>query len=112
MPASPQILLVDDNRQALDTWTQLLRNQGHGIVEAIDPEHALVRLQSGGVGLVFSDMRMNRDDDGLELLRAVRTLHPAIPFVLYTGGTSIPSMRSLPAISALMPFSHCRSATS
>ena len=65
--------------------TVLERDQRQFSVEVAEGiEEALARLQEDGFDAVVSDYEMP-DRNGLELLEAVRSEHPTLPFILYTG---------------------------
>src|ERR671918_3039 len=65
------ILVVDDDRDVRELWTETLRDLGHHVEEAVDGLHALRLLHDGRLPcVVLSDVRMPRLD-GWELAQAV-----------------------------------------
>jgi DNA-binding NtrC family response regulator len=78
------LLLVDDDRQVLESMTDWLRSQGlevdaaRGLAEAND---LLARKQ---YDLLLVDVRL-QDGDGLDLLEQVRRTHPDSQVILITG---------------------------
>ncbi len=81
MPA-PLVLLVDDDAGVRFTLKALLGDEGLRVVEAVNGQDALSKLD--GVDLVISDVRMP-ELDGLGLLDRVRALpEPRPPVILVT----------------------------
>ena len=83
-----QILLVEDDDSLRDVLGSILENAGFGVERSADADAALSALNARSFALVLSDFRLPRRD-GIELLRAVRELHPNLPFLLMTAFGSI-----------------------
>jgi PAS domain S-box-containing protein len=80
------ILLVEDNADVAQVSALLLEQLGYKIARARDPRHALEVLAScGDVSLVFTDIVMPGDMDGLALARTIRRRFPEQPVLLTTG---------------------------
>lgn len=64
-----------------------LRECGFQVVEAVDVEEAMMLLQSPDVpiDLVFADINMIGDRDGLDLARWVHAAFPGLPVILTSG---------------------------
>lgn len=71
---SSTVLVVDDERDFVDTLATLLRMHGHRVVTASDGAQALRILAGDAVDVVLTDIAMP-GLDGFRLLKAVRT-HP------------------------------------
>jgi DNA-binding NtrC family response regulator len=84
-----RILVADDEPTFRALLADILEQAGHEVVEVADGAAALAALERGGFDLVLSDQRMPRLD-GLELLRRVRALASAPPFVMLTAYGTIP----------------------
>jgi two-component system NtrC family sensor kinase len=83
------ILLVEDNPQVGDVSKLLLEQLGYDIVRADRPAAALDMLSGkNDFVLVFSDIVMPGDMDGLALARAIQERHPNLPVLLATGYSS------------------------
>ncbi|PLR21005.1 hybrid sensor histidine kinase/response regulator [Caulobacter zeae] len=81
-----RILLVEDNPDVADVATGLLERLGHQVRVANNAATALSALQHGAPpDLVFSDIVMAGEMDGLELARLLRERHPNLPVLLATG---------------------------
>jgi PAS domain S-box-containing protein len=80
------VLLVEDNPQVADVAARLLDQLGHRTRTVTTADAALALLESGErPELVFSDMVMAGQLDGLDLARQVRLRWPEIPVLLATG---------------------------
>ena len=83
------VLYLDDDGEWLSlVETYLEREQDCLSVRGVnDAEVGLDILKSTPIDVILSDFEMP-DVDGLEFLDQVRTGHPDIPFILYTGHES------------------------
>jgi PAS domain S-box-containing protein len=83
---SEAILLVEDNAEVKAVAGMLLQQLGYH-VDAVDSAAAALDLLAEGksVDLVFSDVVMPGEMDGLALARRIRTDYPHIPVLLTTG---------------------------
>jgi PAS domain S-box-containing protein len=80
------ILLVDDNAQVAEVATAILTEQGHQVTYAANADEALTKLEtSQAFDLVFSDLVMPGERNGLDLARTVRERWPSLPVILATG---------------------------
>jgi CheY-like chemotaxis protein len=85
-----RVLLVDDEPDALDLVTEVLRANGAEVVTAISARQALALLPTTRPHVLVSDISMP-DMDGLDLIRALRSLSaeqggqtPAIALTAFT----------------------------
>ncbi len=80
------ILVVDDEPLIRRFAARVLEQEGYLVLEAPDGAEALnlVRARAGRFAVVVSDIVMPRLN-GVELLQAVSTSHPELPFILMTG---------------------------
>ncbi len=67
-----RILLVDDDLAVLLTLKAVLELQGFEVDTAASSAEALARLESGVYQMVISDLRMETEEAGLEVIRAAR----------------------------------------
>lgn len=89
---SKTVLIVEDDKQLLDSYKELAENAGFTCVTASDGYHGLDALaqQNGTIGLVLLDLMMP-GVDGLEVLRAVKASpdkYGEMPVVVLTNMTS------------------------
>ncbi len=78
------ILLIDDDRQVLDSMASWLHDQGYAVDVASGCREALSRLEDGQYDLVLCDIRL-QDGDGFDLLQHCCTHHPQLTVILITG---------------------------
>lgn len=86
------ILLIDDERSVTASLALLLKQAGYETEAANTPAEALAAVQRRAYQLIIQDMNFSRrtsGDEGLELLRQIKTLCPAVPVVLITAWGSI-----------------------
>jgi PAS domain S-box-containing protein len=83
---SEAILLVEDNAEVKAVAGLLLQQLGYRVAAVDSAAEALGLLAEGrSVDLVFSDVVMPGDMDGLALARRIRSDYPHIPVLLTTG---------------------------
>lgn len=86
MPA--HVLLIDDSPLQLRVREAVLRDAGFRVSIATTAESALVLLRIAAVAdtvnVVITDHLMP-DMNGVDLVRAVRALRPALPIIVITG---------------------------
>ncbi len=85
----PTVLVVDDKANMLALLTKVLGKSAR-VLTARGVRAALQVLESEPVTVVLCDLRMN-DGDGLEVLRAVRSRWPGVPFILMTAYATVPT---------------------
>ena len=78
------ILLVDDDSNAIQSLGDLLRSEGFHVLKANDGASGLKVLEKNPVDLVITDERMP-DLTGIELLRILRQTNPLMPVIFLTG---------------------------
>lgn len=78
------LLLVDDDRQVLDSMADWLRSQGYQVDTAGSQEAARASLERKSYEVLLLDIRL-RDGDGFELLAHCREKYPALIVILITG---------------------------
>ena len=96
-------LVIDDEVFARLFAIQILLDEGFTVLEAGDASEGLEVLdRNDDVRLVFTDISMPGDMDGLELARAVRDYRPDVA-VLVTSGRAEPEEGDLPAGGKFLP---------
>ncbi len=78
-----RILVVDDDPDIRQVLLDRMSAYGYTVETAIDGREALDALQRGRFDGMLLDMRMPQMD-GLEVLRQMRVLNPALPVVMIT----------------------------
>ncbi|MGN6113711.1 MAG: sigma 54-interacting transcriptional regulator, partial [Luteimonas sp.] len=85
------VWVVDDDRAVRFVLATALREAGRAVREFGSAAEALAALREGAPALIFTDVRMPGDDDGLALLRKLRAAHPALPVIVMSAYTDIAS---------------------
>lgn len=89
MSESKRIIVVEDEKPALNTVTFLLRGEGHSVLPFDNGEHAFRRikriLEDGErIDLIITDLQMP-GQDGLSLIDNIQKLGCNIPIIVITG---------------------------
>jgi PAS domain S-box-containing protein len=85
MAGSGTVLLVEDNPDVASVSSSLLEQLGYTVRRVADAEAALREIERNNVDLVFSDIVMPGNIDGLSLARRLREIRPGLPILLATG---------------------------
>jgi two-component system, NtrC family, response regulator len=86
------ILLIDDDESVCASLALLLKQAGYATAAATTPADALSLVGERSFQLVIQDMNFSRrtsGEEGLDLLRRLKVLHPVLPVVLITAWGSI-----------------------
>jgi len=87
--AGGTVLLVEDNDEIAEVCRSYLDQLGFAVEHAATAKEALAMLVAGKpIELIFSDILMPGEMNGVELAREARRLRPDIPVVLTTGYSS------------------------
>lgn len=84
------ILVVDDDEAHRLMLSTLLAEWGYRVEEAKQGEEALERIRARPVDLILMDMRMP-GMGGIEATRQINAYNPAIPIIILTAYSSIPT---------------------
>jgi CheY-like chemotaxis protein len=79
-----RVLLVDDEREFVQTLSERLEMRDVGSAVAYDGESALRMVEHDEPEVIILDLRMP-GIDGIEVLRRVKKSHPAIEVIILTG---------------------------
>lgn len=80
-----RILTVDDSASILQVQKLVLSGAGYDVLQAVDGQDALAKLNGTPVHLVLTDLNMPRLD-GVGLIRAIRAnpVHRLVPVIMVT----------------------------
>lgn len=81
---TPEILLVDDNRQGLIARKSLLRELGYNISTAMSGDEALALVSKQNFDVVVTDFKMPLMD-GVELIKRIRGAQTGARIILLSG---------------------------
>lgn len=85
-----RVLLVEDNPEVAQTALSLLNESGNAVAFAPSAGDALKRLELGeNYDVVWTDIMMPGDMNGLDLARTIRKLWPNLPVLLSTGYSAV-----------------------
>jgi len=84
-PAGSRVLIVEDNPEVAEVTAALFEQLGNRTLVVGNAAAALKALAEGLPDLLFTDLVMAGEMDGLELARRVRQMHPRLPILLSTG---------------------------
>ena len=73
-----RILVIDDDRASCDLLSEILTAQGWEARAALTPAQALALAASEPFDLVVSDINLEAEQTGIDLLRSLRDLYPVI----------------------------------
>jgi two-component system, NtrC family, response regulator PilR len=83
----PRILLVDDEPSIRQLLSYRLKREGFEVLLAENGREGITLLESGGIDLLVSDIRMP-DMSGVEVLRVAKSLDPDILGIMITAYAS------------------------
>ena len=89
------ILIVDDDPAVQITIRLLLERAGHHVTVAGDGRKGLALFETSRFDLLFLDIFMP-SMDGLETMRHIRALAPAIPIIVISGRSVTPDAYAEP----------------
>ena len=88
-----RLLIVDDEQDHAEVMCEALEREGHHC----DVTHSLVEarknLKKRKYDVIVTDLRMDGDRDGLELLGEATALEPAPPVILVTAVNDVPTSK-------------------
>jgi len=85
--AIPHILIVDDEKRILETFSLMLSDQGYPVATASRPDDALAILAGSKFDIVFLDQFLG-SARGLDLMKEMSRQDPDLYFVLMTANGS------------------------
>ncbi len=78
------ILIVEDHPNLRELTRATLEEAGYRILEACDAQQAMEHLAEGNIDLVITDLNLP-GQSGRELVKAVKTLYPAVKLIIVSG---------------------------
>lgn len=81
----PITLVIDDEPLMRNTIRRMLEGAGHRVVEADNGRRGLAAIEKMRFDVVVTDIIMP-EMEGVETVRAIRTLAPGLPIVAMSGG--------------------------
>lgn len=84
-PCAATVLVVEDNAALLSSTIKVVQELGYHSESAEDAQQALLKMASGTIDILLSDIRMPGTMSGIDLARAVAKSWPLVQTVLVTG---------------------------
>jgi len=83
-PQNANILIVDDDRDTLDLLSEVLQAGGYRVVTAAGATEALEAGKKARFDVILSDIRLGPELNGLDVLRAFKSIQPDSEVILIT----------------------------
>ena len=80
------VLVVDDNKDSLDVFEELLVLNGHRVMTAESAAEAERQIATVVPDVALIDIFLP-ERDGLDLIRSLRASHPRLPLIAISGGS-------------------------
>jgi CheY-like chemotaxis protein len=80
-----RVLVIDDEEEVRRVVDVMLKNAGHVAVLALDGNGAVEQFEQQRFDLVICDLFMP-NKDGIETLKELRRLDPAVPVIMMSSG--------------------------
>ncbi|WP_409564771.1 response regulator [Methylobacterium sp. J-026] len=101
--ATATILVVEDEPSVCELAAETLLDAGYRVLTAADAWQAEAILASQSVDMLFTDIDLARNTNGLALARRARGLCPDLPIVYTSGGRADVSARDAVSGSVFVP---------
>ena len=85
-PPLPRVLIVDDEESIRFSMSEYFEHQGYRVDTARDTEEAEKLIESTNYKILIQDLRLgvNRNPDGLEIIKMVHERHPETRIIVLT----------------------------
>lgn len=90
MTNNARILIVDDEKVALNNLEHVMKKEGYNVTGTQSGQNALKLLYEEHFDVVLTDLKMEKVD-GLEILKRSRELHPDTEVIMITGYATLKS---------------------
>src|SRR5437588_11630985 len=80
-----RILWIDDDERLIDDWALVFSAYGLEVAKATNTSRALTVLRTQHIDGVLLDVRLGRDENGLEFLDDLRHRNATLPVAILTG---------------------------
>jgi len=80
-----RILIIEDDSDIRSLMKQIVELVGHEIVEAVDGNDGMEKLEESTIDLVISDIFMP-DKEGLSVIQDIRKTNKSIPVIAVSAG--------------------------
>ena len=80
---TPSILVMDEDKKTLDFLAAFLIFKGYQVVQALNGDDALQKIEQGDLQMMIADTRMPKSS-GLEFVKKVKLLRPELIVIAYS----------------------------
>ncbi|MCC2644200.1 MAG: Response regulator, CheY-like [Nitrospira sp.] len=80
-----KILVIDDDARDRELVATVLEERGYEVISAENGRTGLMLCHRGDADAVVLDLHMPGGIDGRSILQQLRTLHPSLPVVVFSG---------------------------
>jgi DNA-binding response OmpR family regulator len=80
---APKILIVDDERDLVETCARFLKLAKYDCLQAFDKSGAILKIDEFNPHLVLTDLHLP-DGTGFEVIRYARSKNPGLPAIMIT----------------------------
>lgn len=81
-PQIPQgVLILEDEKNARDALTRLLRNRGYQVIPVSAGPQAILEAQHGTASVFLMDIALESDSDGIDVAEQIQSLLPWTSFI-------------------------------
>ncbi len=87
----PRLLVVDDQRSTLQLLAALFEAEGYDVDVAEDAPGAIAELDAHDYDVVFTDLRLGIEQDGIDILQEAKRRRPHAQVVIMTAFSSVES---------------------
>ena len=84
-PTRKRLLFVDDEPAIRATLSAILQRYGFTVALAATVAEAIDKIKTEEFDLLLCDLNIDREDDGLEVIRAMREVNPRCVTIVLTG---------------------------
>ncbi len=95
MGVRPRILVVDDDRSVLLTYSIILRQNGYDVIALGTLAEALQALDEGPYNLLICDLSVEHARGGFDVIDGARQREGSIPAILLTGFADVEVVREV-----------------
>jgi ActR/RegA family two-component response regulator len=88
-PLFKRLLFVDDEANIRATLAPILTRYGFTVTVAATVAEALAYIKHETFDVLVTDLNLEKEADGLEVIRAVRLVHPHCATIVLTGFASV-----------------------
>ncbi len=95
-----KILLIDDDASVLNSLRRVLEDAGYAVQAVRNGRQGMQWLEQEKADLIITDIYMDVMD-GLEIVTAVKKIHPGMKLIVMSGGSKLMATDVLPIAKAL-----------